>query len=42
VCTLALFILVRFIALLCGVSLGMLLYKRGVCQTLTDAMALRA
>jgi hypothetical protein len=35
-------LLVLFITLLCGVSLGMCLYKRSVCQTLTDAMELRA
>jgi hypothetical protein len=35
-------ILVLFITLLCGVSLGMCLYKRSVCQTLADALELRA
>jgi hypothetical protein len=42
VCTLAMSIRVLFIALLCGVSLGMYLYKRSVCRTLADAMALSA
>jgi|Tabmets5t2r1_1033131.scaffolds.fasta_scaffold63122_4 hypothetical protein len=30
--------LVLFITLLCGVSLGMCLYKRSICQALADAM----
>jgi hypothetical protein len=35
-------LLVLFITLLCGVSLGMCLYKRSVCDALADAMELRA
>jgi hypothetical protein len=35
-------ILVLSITLLCGVSLGMCLYKHSVCQALADAMELRA
>jgi hypothetical protein len=34
--------LVLFITLFCGVSLGMCLYKRSVCQSLADAMERRA
>jgi hypothetical protein len=35
-------LLVLFITLLCGMSLGMCLYKRSVCQALADAMERRA
>jgi hypothetical protein len=35
-------LLVLFITMLCGASLGMCLYKRSVCQTLADAMERRA
>jgi hypothetical protein len=39
-CTLALSILKLFLALLRGMSLGMSLYKRAVCQPFADATAL--
>jgi hypothetical protein len=40
--TLALSVLVLFITLLCGVSMGLYLDRRFVCQALADAVELRA